>query len=92
MAITHYPLSCLEQALQVIRWYTWRWRIEQLFAILKTAGLNLEATQVESIAAIQRLTILALSLAVRTLQLIQGRDHPDLPANVAFPTSGSNAC
>jgi hypothetical protein len=82
--LTTHPVVGLEQALQVIRWYTWRWRIEQLFAILKTAGLNLEATQLESIAAIQRLTILALSVAVRILQLIQGREHPHLPASVAF--------
>lgn len=54
----------------MIRWYTWRWRIEQLFATLKKAGLNLEATQLELIAAIQRLTVLALSIAVRILQLI----------------------
>ncbi|MFN6438169.1 MAG: IS4 family transposase [Nostoc sp. DedSLP01] len=82
--LTTHQVVCLEQALQVIRWYTWRWRIEQIFATLKTAGLNLEATQLESIAAIQRLTVLALSVAVRILQLIQGRDNPDLPANIAF--------
>ncbi len=41
-----------EQALQVIEWYKWRWRIEQLFATLKKAGLNLEASQLESPRAI----------------------------------------
>lgn len=82
--LTTHQVVCLEQALQVIRWYTWRWRIEQLFATLKTAGLNLEATQLESITAIQRLTVLALSVAVRILQMIQGRDNPNLPATVAF--------
>ncbi len=82
--LTTHQVICLEQALCVIKWYTWRWRIEQLFATLKTAGLNLEATQLESIAAIERLTVLALSVAVRILQLIQGRDNPDLPATVAF--------
>ncbi len=41
----------IEQALQVIDWYKWRWRIEQLFATLKKAGLNLEATQLESHAS-----------------------------------------
>ncbi len=35
----------IEQALQVIEWYKWRWRIKQLFATLKQARLNLEATQ-----------------------------------------------
>ncbi|MBN3892131.1 MAG: hypothetical protein HWQ43_24235 [Nostoc sp. JL31] len=38
------------------------WQIEQLFTTLKTAGLNLEATQLGSIAAIQGLTVLALSV------------------------------
>jgi hypothetical protein len=64
--LTTHEVVCLEQALQVIQWYGWRWKIEQLFATLKTAGLNLEATQLESVIAIQRLTILALSVAVRT--------------------------
>lgn len=82
--LTTHQVVCLEQALKIIRWYTWRWRIEQLFAILKTAGLNLEATQLESITAIERLSILALSVAVRILQMIQERDNPDLPASVAF--------
>lgn len=82
--LTTHRVVCLEQALQVIQWYRWRWRIEQLFATLKTAGLNIEATQLESVAAIQRLTVLALSLAVRILQLIIGRDNPQLPAKLAF--------
>jgi len=82
--LTTHQVVCLEQALQVIKWYRWRWRIEQLFATLKKAGLNLEATQLESVTAIQRLTILALGVAVRTLQLLEGRDNCDLPASVAF--------
>lgn len=67
--LTTHPVVCLEQALQIIEWYRWRWRIEQLFAILKQAGLNLEATQLESAPAIKRLTILALSVSLRILQL-----------------------
>jgi hypothetical protein len=43
--------------------------------------LNLEATQLESIEAIQRLTILALSVAVRVLQMVEGRDNPAIPAS-----------
>ena len=48
------------------------------------AGLQLEATQLESVEAIERLTVLALSVAVRTLQLVEGRDKAALPASVAF--------
>ena len=82
--LTTHEVVCLEQALQVIAWYRWRWRIAQLFATLKQAGLNLEATQLESVAAIQRLSVLALSVAVRTLQLLEGRDNPAISAAVAF--------
>jgi Tfp pilus assembly PilM family ATPase len=82
--MTTHEIGHLEQALQVLQWYRWRWRIEQLFATLKLAGLDLEATQLESISAIQRLTVLALSVAVRTLQMVEGRDNVDLPATMTF--------
>ena len=82
--LTTHEVISLEQALQVIEWYKWRWRIEQLFATLKKTGLNLEATQLESPRAIQKLTVLALSVAVRTLQMVEGRDNCALPASVAF--------
>jgi hypothetical protein len=82
--MTTHPIVCLEQALQVIRWYCWRWLIEQLFATLKSTGLDIEASQLESIRAIQRLTLLALSVAVKTLQMVEGRDNLDIPASVTF--------
>lgn len=78
--LTTHPVVCIEQALQVIEWYRWRWRIEQLFATLKQPGLNLEATQLESGKAIQRLCVLALSVALRVLQLVEGRQDETQPA------------
>jgi hypothetical protein len=78
---THQVVS-LEQALQIIQWYRWRWQIEQLFATLKTVGLDLEATELESVSAIQRLTILGLSVAVKILQMLQGRDRCEIPATM----------
>ena len=78
--LTTHPVACLEQALQVIEWYRWRWRIEQLFAGLKQPGLQIEATQLESGKAIQRLCVLALSVALRVLQLVEGRDDLTQPA------------
>ena len=82
--LTTHPIRSLEAALQVIRWYSWRWRIEQLFAILKQHGLNLESTQLESVAAIQRLCILSLGAAVRILQLQTGRDDVSRAASLVF--------
>lgn len=82
--LTTHSVVCLEQALQVIQWYQWRWRIEQLFATLKTVGLDIESTQLESIQSIQRLTVLALSVAVNILQLLVAREEPQLPASMVF--------
>ncbi|MCY7283934.1 MAG: IS4 family transposase, partial [Cyanobacteria bacterium CAN_BIN43] len=45
---------------------------------------NVEASQMESVSAIQRLTLLALSVALRTLQMVEGRDNPAIPASVVF--------
>jgi hypothetical protein len=87
LAITHNSQGGLlrtSTTIQVIEWYRWRWRIEQLFATLKQAGLNLEATQLESVAAIQRLTVLALGVAVRTGKMVEGREYADLPASLTF--------
>lgn len=82
--LTTHCIETLEQALQIILWYRWRWRIEQLFATLKRAGLDLESSQLESVEAIQRLTILGLSVAMKILQLLEGRDRPDLEATLAL--------
>jgi len=82
--LTTHPVNTLEQALQVIQWYRWRWRIEQLFAILKRVGLDLESTRLESVQAIERLSILALMVALRMLQLKEGRDDKTLSATMTF--------
>ena len=84
--LTTHTVMTLEQALPMIEWYRWRWYIEQLFATLKTAGLDIESSEIESVGAIQRLTVLALSVAVQILQLLEGRDHPELPISLTFST------
>ncbi len=77
-------MTSLEQALQVIRWYCWRWRIEQLFGTLKSVGLDIEASQLATTGAIARLAVLGLSVAVKTLQLLEGRDKEDFSASLTF--------
>ena len=82
--LTTHEVMSIEKALQIIQWYCWRWRIEQLFATLKLAGLDIESTQLESPDAIKKLTVLALSVAVRTLQMVEGRETPNISASLAF--------
>lgn len=82
--LTTHTVETFEQAKTVVQWYRWRWHIELLFALLKQRGLQLEASQLESVAAIEKLCIMALSVALQILQLTLGRDRQDLSADVVL--------
>lgn len=82
--LTTHPVRTVQQALQIIQWYRWRWHIEQLFAILKQRGLDIEASENESIWAIEKLSLLALSVALQILQLMLGREQSNTSATLAF--------
>lgn len=82
--LTTHPVDSVQQVEQIIQWYRWRWQIELLFATLKQRGLEIEASQLESIAAIQKLCIMALSVAVTILQLTLGREHTAESADLVF--------
>jgi len=53
-------------------------------ALLKTSGLDVERTELESFAAIQRLIVLTLGAAVRILQLTLERDDETHKAEIVF--------
>lgn len=65
----------MEDALKLVKWYTWRWLIEELFRILKSEGLGLQQTQLSKGKAIKRLTLMALPVALQILQLKQDRQN-----------------
>jgi len=85
--LTTHAVDSAQQAEQIIQWYRWRWHIELLFATLKQRGLEIESSQLESIAAIQKLCIMALSVAVMILQLTLGRENTGETADIIFDAS-----
>ena len=72
--LTTHPVTKLEEALTIVGYYKARWQIEQLFRLLKTEGLQLEAAQLESGGALKRLCIFSLQVALVQLQLVSARD------------------
>ena len=82
--LTTHPIDRYEQAMEIVQWYRWRWHIELLFATLKQRGLEIEASQLESIGAIQKLCIMALSVAVTILQLTLGRENTEETADIVL--------
>jgi hypothetical protein len=53
---------------------SWRWKIELLFATVKSSGLNLEFALVEYGDKLKKLAILVLMAAIQIIQLLQARD------------------
>ena len=85
--ITTHEITHIEKATQIIKWYAMRWQIELLFATLKTSGLNIEASELESGKALKKICIMALEVALKINQLRQARqDKTEIPANLVFTT------
>lgn len=78
--LTTLPLETAEDAREIIRLYRLRWRIEEVFRVLKRDGLALEETQVESARRLFNLAALAIVAAARILQLTDARDASARPA------------
>ena len=78
---TTLPVTNLAEAQEVVRLYRLRWRIEEVFRVLKSDGLDLEATQVEAAGRLFKLAALGLAAATRILQLVDARDGSTRPAS-----------
>lgn len=83
--LTTHEVHDAASAWRIVNWYKMRWTIEQLFRILKTQGLRLEDSRVETADRLLKLTAIATKAAVIILQLVQARDGRDTePASNAF--------
>ena len=77
---TTLPVDSAAAAAEVVRLYRLRWRIEEVFRVLKSDGLKLEDTQVEAAERLFKLAALGLGATTRILQLTDARDGSPRPA------------
>lgn len=83
--LTTHAVNGAADAWQIVDWYRLRWTIEQLFRLMKTDGLRLEDSQLESAGALLKLAAIATKAAATILQLVQAREgEGGEPASVAF--------
>jgi hypothetical protein len=83
--LTTHDVSDVASAWQIVNWYKKRWIIEQLFRLIKTQGLQLEDSRIETADRLLKLTAIAAKAAVMILQLVQARDGRSAePASNAF--------
>ncbi|MFI5025080.1 MAG: IS4 family transposase [Alphaproteobacteria bacterium] len=83
--LTSHDVATAAAAWQIVEWYKMRWMIEQLFRVLKTQGLKLEDSQIETAERLLKLAAMAAKAAAVTIQLVQARDGRSAePASLAF--------
>jgi hypothetical protein len=79
------PVETPEAAHRAIADYRGRWHIEQFFRTLKSQGLGLEESQIETPPVLRKLAIVAARVAVICMQLVGARDGGDpRPATAAL--------
>ena len=77
----HWTLIATQErpAEEIVQLYRLRWRIEEVFRVLKRDGLAFGETQIRSPQRLFKLAALALGAAARTIQLVDARDGSDRP-------------
>jgi len=78
---TTLDVSTPEGACDVVRLYRQRWRIEEVFRVLKSDGLDLAASQLSEAGRLFKLSALGLVSAARIIQLRDARDGSTRPAS-----------
>ncbi len=78
------PIASPEEAVQCLRWYCLRWRIEDWHRVLKS-GCRIEEIAHRSAERLSRAIAINLVIAWRImLMTLLGRETPQLPAEVLF--------
>jgi hypothetical protein len=82
--LTTHEIATTDDALQIVKWYCLRWNIEQLFRTLKKQGLDIESSQVETAEGLMKLVVLALYVALQTMQLMLAREGKNQLVSIVF--------
>jgi hypothetical protein len=84
LLLTSLPVSTLDQAYQLVEWYTYRWLIERFHYVLKS-GCKLEDRQLQTQSRLERLLAVFNLVAWRLLWLTyQTRQTPEASCLVAL--------
>lgn len=84
--LTSHEVGSIEDAMRIVRWYRLRWLIEEVFAVIKSRGMDVGDAQLESGKAMKKLIILSLYAAytIMVAKMALDAGNEDMPATVIF--------
>jgi hypothetical protein len=86
LLLTTLAVSCFEDVVECLRWYSYRWLVERYHFVLKS-GCRLEQLQLETSERIHKALATYTLVAWRLLWITyQARYHPDTPADTVLAT------
>jgi hypothetical protein len=78
--VTTVPIACEQDAWEPVKWYKWRWLLEDFHKVLKT-GCGIEVRRQQTVGAMWNLLGVLTPMAMRLLWLRQtAQQAPDTPA------------
>jgi len=85
MLLTTESTTKSEEALEMVRAYAMRWRIEEVHRAWKRGGCNVENTQLRSREGLIKWATLHVAVATRSVRLARlSRETPEVPASQEF--------
>ena len=82
--LTTLEVSSVTDALQCVRWYTYRWLIERFHYVLKS-GTKIEQLQLKDAVSLQKAISVYSMAAFKIMQLVyQSRHHPQVSCEVVL--------
>jgi len=66
---TNEPINCATDALQIVRYYELRWRVEEFHKAWKSAGTRVESFRQQTRNNLEKIIVITAFIAVRLLQL-----------------------
>lgn len=85
LLLTTHEVASVAQAWKIVAWYKLRWIIEQFYRSMKTQGLRIEDSQLQSAERLMKMVAIAASAAAIVIQLVQARNGGEqIDAGFAF--------
>ena len=74
---TNEPINSATEALQIVRYYELRWRVEEFHKAWKSAGTQVESFRLQTRNNLEKIIVITAFIAVRLLQLRELIDNKE---------------